>query len=668
MLYHDGVACATSLDGPARASAAQGLRHPPLHPEPSKGTSPWMGESSWLRDLTQDGDVEANPGPENSVPMNIDSPQGQREQPPPLDFQRLAPQFSSSRDPYAPHTIQIPDGRWFEQRPIPPMSLFSLASELAAHPVQVFFSGDGLPIPSIPAEMEVFDLGNQHQISPSSVTGKHSLIFLPRPLPFEDTPAVYSLRSWTQLLRMALQTVSLTSPTHVTLIIGSRFDSPTPTALPILDRRLELDMIRKFLRAIRILPECCLLHRNPQTGEIFSDRLPTPCPLMLFAYSSTMSFCAEVTCKVWPEASASPDLEPGPEDAALLVLLNVRTPTPPPNTPPRALTGLRLLMLLNGMSPDDSSTNFRNCSSYRYPPEYVPLIQRACPEGFVIAHYAVPAAIVNQLEEDTPDLAELGIEWGVISEPLAGSILVTHSPSRLTGGGRPARDASPQVRDSLLLTPSVARLLECTLLWSKWDVWARPRAGVALDVLAAQLHNLDNLSVTDAPQLLRVHGPRGPPLASPPHVLVSYPARLLPRAVLAQLAQLFAVVGHQPTQRRGLLLVETGSEKVASLLYGTVLSTPVGSITLTSGSDAEDTKWETSLGLERGASWEARYPLIQATDLPCAPLSAESLLAVHQVSSQSPPLSDHAPPRKVPAIFGTTPKLGATSSSQMQEN
>jgi len=592
----------------------------------------------------------------------------------------LAPRFSAFTDPYSPRTTQLSDGRWFEQRPFPPSCIFSLASEIATHPVQTFFSGDGLLNPSLPGDVEVFDLGNQHQISPPVLVGKHSLIFLPKPLPFEDTPAVYSLRSWAQLLRTALQTAPPATPTRVTLIIGSRFDSPTPTALPILDRRLELDLIRKFLCAIRILPECCLMHRNAQTGEIFSDRLPTQCPLMLFAYSSTLSFCREVTCKVWPEASALPDLEPSPEDAALLVLLNVRTPPPPPNAPPRALTGLRLLMLMNGMSPDDSSTNFRNCSSYRYPPEYIPLIQRACPEGFVIAHYAVPASIVAQLEEDTQDLTDLGIEWGVISEPLAGSILVTHSPNRLAGGGRPARDASPQVRDSMLLTPSVQRLLECTLLWSKWDVWARPRAGVALDVLAAQLRNLDNLSVTDAPQLLRVQGPRGPPVASPPHILVSFPARLLPRAVLAQLAQLFTVVGHQQTHRRDLLLVETGSEKVATLLYGTVLTTPVGSVTITSGTDASDTEWETSLGLERGAPWEVRYPLIRAADLPCPPLSAESLLALQQPSasphqslatpSPSPP-TPSAPQKHLATIFKkppSAPHTGQPSSTPMEEN
>ena len=189
-----------------------------------------------------------------------------------------------------------------------------------------------------------------------------------------------------------------------------------------------------------------------------------------------------------------------------------------------------------------------------------------------------------------------------------------------------------------------------------------------MDLLAAQLRNLDNLSVTDAAQLLKVQGPRGTPVASPPDVLAKFSARLLPRTVLAQLSQLVAVVSHQPTQRPGLLLVRVASPDIATLLYGTILSTPFGSITLTTGTDSGDTHWETSHGLDRAAPWEVRLPLIQAIDMPPSPLSAEALLGLQASSSAPTPPDANARPKKVAEIFSRPRPTEESSSSPMQEN
>ena len=647
---------------------------PPTLWPPSTGVSETPG-TSWIRDLTADGDVEANPGPDHPMaeggPPQTTAPETCQ----PLSFQELAPQFSNFTDLYAPRTLQLPDGRWFEQRPFPPPCLFTIAEEVGGHPVQTFFSGDGLDNPLLPPDLQIFDLASQHQISASALKGKHTFVFLPRPLPFTDSPAAYSLRSWCLLLKEALHTPSPSHPTRVTLAFQSRFTSPTPTALPILDRRFELEMLRKFLCAIRVLPDCRLLHRHTDDGSIYTDRLPTPFPILVFFYSSACSFSPKVTCEIWPALVESPDLEPDPAEVAVLVILNVLTPSSPSSAGPgRAITGMRLLMLLNGMGLDESSTNFRNCSKYRYPPDFVPIVQRATPVDYTIAHYHVPPEIVQQLQEDTDILRETGIEWGIMNAPLTGTLIVSHDPKGARGGGKPARYPSPEVRDSLLAIPAIAKLLECTLLLNKWDVWVRPCDGIALDIFAAQLRNLDDLSVTDAAQLLRVQGPKGAPVASPPDVLVSFPARLLPRTVLGQLSQLFPVISHQPTQRPGLLLLRVPSQDVAVLLYGAVLSTPVGSITLTSGTDAGDTQYEQLCGLERGAPWEARLPLLRALDLPGPSLTSESLLGLAASSTQHGTATDIRP-RKVPAIFSKPPpppSIGAsgepTLDTPMQEN
>ena len=564
--------------------------------------------SAWVKDVTQDGDVEANPGPETAMP--IDSP---------TTFQMLAPQFCHPPDAYSPKTVQTQDGKWFEVRPLPPSSLLFIAESVLLQPPDNFFSGDGLEIPTIPDSVRVFDLADQHLLNADAMKGTHSFIFLPRPLPFTDTPAVYSLRTWANTIREAMQQ-DTTNPTLVTLVLQSRFDSPTPTTLPLLDRRFELDIIRRNLTAIRIVPDLCLLHRDGE-GAVLSDRLPTPAPLMMFFYSSSSSFSSQVSTEVWSDQPTSPAPQPPDADHVIHVILNIAATA----QAPAPLCGLRILMVLNGMDPNDTSTNLRNASGLAYPPDFIPITRKASPATHTIADYHVPPFIVERLSENSRNLTEYGVDWAILNEPLGGSFTVNHQPRKFQPGKPTKKRPSPEVRDSLLVVPAIAGLLDSVILLNKWDVWIRPHAGVDVALLAAQLQNLDDLAITDAAQLMRVRLPTGPLSVSPPDVLASFPARILPTTVIAEISQLVPVLSHQPTHRPGLLLLQVGSREIATLLYGAKVPTRQGFITLTTGTDTGDTQWETSHGLSRGASLLDRQPLLSALAGSSRPLTADAL-------------------------------------------
>ena len=453
--------------------------------------------------------------------------------------------------------------------------------------------------------------------------GAHSFLFLPRPLPFTDSPAVYSLRSWVNTIRDAMQQPT-PHPTLVTLAIQSRFDSPSPMVLPILDRRFELDSLRKYLTAVRIVPDLSLFHRDEE-GNILPDRLPTPCPLMVFFYASTSSFSSQVSNELWLDPSDSPAATATDDDTALHVILNIATPPTTSSTP---LKGLRILMVLNGMAPDEASTNFRNAGNLQYPADFVPIVRMAAPESHTIADYHVPPFIVQRLAENTQILREYGVEWAVMSDSVAGSFIVNHLPRKSQPGSKPLKRPSPEVRDSLLAVPAIAELLGNVILLSKWDVWIRPHPGVSIELLAAQLQNLDDLQMTDAAQMLKVRVSSGPPSVSPPDVLASYPARILPTTVVAEISQLIPVVSHQPTQKPGLLLLRVQNAELATIMYGVKVPTRHGFITLTTGIDSGDTFWEKSHNLSRGASLEDRKPLIAAHGAPFPPLTKESLMGL----------------------------------------
>ena len=63
-------------------------------------------------------------------------------------------------------------------------------------------------------------------------------------------------------------------------------------------------------------------------------------------------------------------------------------------------SALRIIMCLNQVDPNDSSTSFVGSIGLRYPLEFVPQIQRASPDGVVVAHFHIPRAVVDNLEED----------------------------------------------------------------------------------------------------------------------------------------------------------------------------------------------------------------------------------------------------------------------------
>ena len=519
---------------------------------------------------------------------------------------------------------------WFEKRPLPPPALFSLASGVQKRPVDILFSGDGLVNPTVPASVRVFDLANQHLLDSAAMKGFHSFILLPRPLPFTDSPSVYSLRSWANTIKAAMDTSGGGSPTQATLIIQSRFDSPTPTTLPLLDRRFELDPLRKYLSAIRVVTDLCLWHREDD-GDVLPDRLPTAYPLMAFFYDSHASFSANVTTELWSDSAELSDCQSTADEVAVHVILNVAMPPGASRTP---LTGLRVLMVLNGMDPSEASTNLRHASLLRYPPDFVPIVKKAAPDSHTIADYHIPPSIVQRLVEDTEMLKASGIEWAVLCEPISGSFIINHQPRKFQVGQKFQKRPSTEVQDSLLAIPAIAKLLESTILLNKWDVWARPYPGVAIEFLAAQLQNLDDLGMACAAQQLKIRAPTGPPTVSPPDVLAVFPARVLPTTVIATISQLVPLVQHQQMHRPGLLLLRLASPEIATIVYGTKICSPQGAIFLTTGTDSSDTQWEKYHGLSRGAPWEERKPLLSTLGESHLPLSRESLQGLQASLSQ----------------------------------
>ena len=164
-----------------------------------------------------------------------------------------------------------------------------------------------------------------------------------------------------------------------------------------------------------------------------------------------------------------------PDTHAVHVVLNCHLALAIPDESGYTLSAIRILMVLNRFDPTETTSNFRNASLLRYPPDPMPMVQRHAPDGVVIAHYLIPPSLLQHLEEDRPLLQENGIEWVAFGESQEGLYLVNHLPRKRADGKKSYKAQALEVRDGILTSPSIAQLLEFVLIWNRWDVLVRPK-------------------------------------------------------------------------------------------------------------------------------------------------------------------------------------------------
>ena len=322
--------------------------------------------------------------------------------------------------------------------------------------MNLLFSGDGLPNPRVPSNCQFFHLFNQHRLQMDALVGKHSLLVFPRPLPFVDKAPVFSFRSWCLLAKTALTHRSAV-PTKISILFPARHNSPTPSLIPLLDRRYDLDPMRRFLFSTVVLPDIPWDIRDA-SGAVDHCRDHRQMPLLLFCFCSAPTNGPFSTPRTHWHTIPEQDTElgcPPPETLATHVVLNCHVTLALPGDSRHALSAIRILMLLNQFDPAETTSNFRGSSLLRYPSEPLPLLQKSAPDGVVVAHYHVPPHLLQYLDEDRCLLKASGIEWESLVEPHSGLFIVNHMPRKRPDGKKAYKAQSLQVRDGILAAPSV---------------------------------------------------------------------------------------------------------------------------------------------------------------------------------------------------------------------
>lgn len=544
-------------------------------------------------------------------------------------FQQAAPGLVD-KDIFGLHLRQTSSGLWFDQRPLPSQELLTLCGRLRNAEIDVLLNGDGLPNSRLPSTLLTFHTLSHSGLQPPQLQGHHSLLLVSTPLPFDDSPPVFSLRSWVNLFRESLSRPSPT--TRITVVLMARQTSAALPLLPILDRRFELDRLKAWKAGVWVLPDIHLGHRDPQTAEVSISPLPTSFPLLMFGFSSELRHLhAPIPEVAWVDTPPPMDIPSGAQ--AVHVLLNVPSSTLLPNGLERPTTSNRILGMLNMMDPEETSTQLRMASHLRYPSHWSPTIQKASPDKLTIAHYLVPQSIVDHLVEDSDALLAHNIRWMILS-PDSPSYLVNHLPRKVGRGAPSYKAQSDEVLDSLLCNPQVSRLFEECVALNRWDVLVRIADGIDLAVLATTLSNLDHLLLLEARSLQVIKPSTDSNTVQPPHLILASPPTILNFYAVQLVCTVASILHHQAMSTPGRTLLTFEHAVVASYFAGArVPCGSAGYLTLTTGDAAKDGDLCRQCGLPDNASWDLRVSSLPA--LPHPTLSVANVEAVSQAMQEN---------------------------------
>ena len=504
--------------------------------------------SSGPTDMVQDAEEERLPvgegGPPLGGPVNralFRSPEGTELGRPSVEMPLSMGSSLSSTTPGVLSSV-VP-------RFLPSVDLFDMAYKAQGAVVDVHIFGDGRRDDTLPGDVKVYEPLSHGSIEPSHLLGRHSLFLFPRFIPFQDSPQQFCLRSWCALILSTLQDAG-NAGTKMSLILEARFLSPHLPSLPLLDRRFELDRLRRFLVKVVILPDTHLNERCAETGEVVVCRHPPLHPLLMFVYRGGASFDLLPPHEVWyvPSRVGEWDLHPPEEAKAFHVLMNYETLDSPDVQHP--VTALRFLMAMNALGVDETSSQFKLASSLRYPASILPTIQRAAPEGVSIAHLYVGADWLDRMEDDRAFLQEQGFSWCILSDG-SDRLVMNHLPRRRSGNQPGKKNPAPQVRDAILSVPRIASLFQELLILNRWDVLGLLQDGVSRSHIAQSLEQLDNIVVQDTSQFLRVSARVGYGIVEPPEVLLKYPAALLLYYGVGELGNVTPLRSAVPTGETG---------------------------------------------------------------------------------------------------------------------
>ena len=251
----------------------------------------------------------------------------------------------------------------------------------------------------------------------NKLAGLTIFVMPPSFAPFDDEPPFYShktiVKQLVSLLRFSKKNEKLTTNW---LAYSWRTNAADSSFATLIDRRIDLIPTISTLYLSVVCPIIHLAACDPASNTIQESASPLDHPLIILQLTSavipkkhvakTVEFFPRQACNITPNDSVyqpQPSLFQLRLDIPSKVSLEVEGTEVVWN-----ITGtLPLMLLLNGLNPDDTSTCLKDIIAPRITKEFWPILVTSGPEGYKIFDFHVPIDVLSRFYEEQDTLAQM---------------------------------------------------------------------------------------------------------------------------------------------------------------------------------------------------------------------------------------------------------------------
>ena len=535
---------------------------------------------------------------------------------------------------------------YHDTSPLPPPDLLAA---LVPTP-QILLFGDGLPYRGFLRSFSIADMANFEW---QKLIGLVSFAILPTFSPFQDEPPFFSHRTIVkQIVSMLRAAKKQDKPTTFWLAYQARTNVADVELAAVLDRRIDLVPSLSFLWLSVV---CQVVHmgvRSPDTYNVSTAPSPLDQPLVILQLTSFPLPKNHIpqTIGYFPRNVDSAEPVPSHVHTPQSTLFQIRVDVPIDIT--REVDGvevkwhisgsLPLMLMLNGLNPDDTSTVLKELTIPRITKTFWPVIVNSAPEGYKIFDFFVPFDVLGNFYDEQPALMDMGVSIGLLDKSVKeSSLVITNQPRFQKGGPRRRKLPADEVRTAIEMNPALYRKFAFLVLLNRYDVLGMVHDPMLIQPAVQEIENLGEMICVSAHTNNRVFAKDFSREVNPPYSIVRFPPTIDIRDVVKSAATFGPVDGHQIFQQSGLVMIKYQAHQSALTSYGATLPGPVY---FTSGSSEKDVQMSITDRLEQVRLASLPSPRLNEANLAAAsdPFGALSIPDIHSTTLPSPHPS--APP------------------------
>ena len=529
---------------------------------------------------------------------------------------------------------------YHDTSPLPPPDLLAA---LVPTP-QILLFGDGLPYRGFLRSFSIADMANFEW---QKLIGLVSFAILPTFSPFQDEPPFFSHRTIVkQIVSMLRAAKKQDKPTTFWLAYQARTNVADVELAAVLDRRIDLVPSLSFLWLSVV---CQVVHmgvRSPDTYNVSTAPSPLDQPLVILQLTSFPLPKNHIpqTIGYFPRNVDSAEPVPSHVHTPQSTLFQIRVDVPIDIT--REVDGvevkwhisgsLPLMLMLNGLNPDDTSTVLKELTIPRITKTFWPVIVNSAPEGYKIFDFFVPFDVLGNFYDEQPALMDMGVSIGLLDKSVKeSSLVITNQPRFQKGGPRRRKLPADEVRTAIEMNPALYRKFAFLVLLNRYDVLGMVHDPMLIQPAVQEIENLGEMICVSAHTNNRVFAKDFSREVNPPYSIVRFPPTIDIRDVVKSAATFGPVDGHQIFQQSGLVMIKYQAHQSALTSYGATLPGPVY---FTSGSSEKDVQMSITDRLEQVRLASLPSPRLNEANLAAVsdPFGALSIPDIHSTTLPSP--------------------------------